>query len=47
MKKKILITGGSVRLVQIFIDKLPKDIYEIFSLDIEEPKLISKMLLTI
>ena len=38
-KEKILITGGSGFVGTNFIDKLPKDIYEIFSLDIEEPKI--------
>ena len=42
-KEKILITGGSGFVGTNIIHKLPKaDIYEIFSLDIEEPKLISK-----
>ena len=38
-KEKILITGGSGFVGTNFVDKLPKDIYEIFSLDIEEPKI--------
>jgi len=38
-KEKILITGGSGFVGTNIIDKLPKDIYEIFSLDIEEPKI--------
>ena len=38
-KEKILITGGSGFVGTNIIHKLPKDIYEIFSLDIEEPKI--------
>ena len=38
-KEKILITGGSGFVGTNFVDKLPKDIYEIFSLDIQEPKI--------
>ena len=38
-KEKILITGGSGFVGTNFIDKLPKDKYEIFSIDIEKPKI--------
>ena len=38
-KEKILITGGSGFVGTNIIHKLPKDIYEIFSLDIEKPKI--------
>ncbi len=38
-KEKILITGGSGFVGTNLIDKLPKDFYEIFSLDIEKPKI--------
>ena len=38
-KEKILITGGSGFVGTNLIDKLPKDIFEIFSIDIEKPKI--------
>ena len=38
-KEKILITGGSGFVGTNFIDKLPKNTYEIFSIDIEKPKI--------
>ena len=38
-KEKILITGGSGFVGTNLTDKLPKDIYEIFSIDIEKPKI--------
>ena len=38
-KEKILITGGSGFVGTNLIDKLPKDIYEIFSIDTEKPKI--------
>ena len=38
-KEKILITGGSGFVGTNLIDKLPKDFFEIFSLDIEKQKI--------
>jgi len=39
-KEKILITGGSGFVGTNFINKFPQEIYDIFSIDIEEPNII-------